>query len=52
LIICYLEVDFRSSEKFGQTLETAQLPVGGVLIGLLGIALLWKGSKVKGTLKH
>ena len=40
------------SEKVGQTLETAQFPVGGVLIGLLGIALLWKGSKVKETLKH
>ena len=39
------------SEKVGQTLET-QFPVGGVLIGILGIALLWKGSKVKETLKH
>jgi len=34
------------SEKVAQTLQTAQLPVGGVLIGLLGIALLRKGSKV------
>lgn len=32
------------SEKVAQTLQT--LPVGGVLIGLLGIALLRKGSKV------
>ena len=40
------------SVKVGQTLETAQFPVGGVLIGLLGIALLWKGSKVKETPKH
>ena len=40
------------SEKVGQTLETAQFPVGGVLIGILGIALLWKGSKVKETPKH
>ena len=39
------------SEKVGQTLETAQFPVGGVLMDL-GIALLWKGSKVKETPKH
>ena len=35
------------SEKVGQTLETAQSSVGGVLIGILGIALLWKGSQDK-----
>ena len=40
------------SEKVGQTLLTAQSSVGGVLIGLLGIALLWKGSKEKETPKH
>ena len=37
------------SEKAGQTLETAQSSVGGVLIGILGIVLLWKGSQIKDT---
>ena len=40
------------SEKVGQTLLTAQSSVGGVLIGILGITLLWKGSKVKEPPKH
>jgi hypothetical protein len=40
------------SEKVGQTLETAQSSVGGMLIGILGIALLWKGSKIKETPRH
>jgi hypothetical protein len=40
------------SEQVGQTFETAQSSVGGALIGILGIALLWKGSKIKETPKH
>ena len=39
------------TEKVGQTMETAQSSVGGALIGILGIALLWKGSKMKETPK-
>ena len=49
--MCFLSGGI-GSEKVGQTLLTAQSSVGGVLIGLLGIALLWKGSKVKETPKH
>jgi hypothetical protein len=40
------------SDKVGQTLGTAQSEVGGVLIGILGIALLWKGSRAKERPKH
>jgi hypothetical protein len=40
------------SDKVGQTLGTAQSEVGGVLIGILGIALLWKGSRVKEIPRH
>jgi len=39
-------------DKLGQTLGTAQSEVGGVLIGILGIALLWKGSRAKGIPKR
>ena len=41
-----------SSDKDGQTLGTAQSEVGAVLIGILGIALLWKGSMVKEIPRH
>ena len=40
------------SDKVRQTLGTAQSKVGGVLIGILGIALLWKGSMVKEIPRH
>jgi hypothetical protein len=34
------------------SLGTARSEVGGVLIGILGIALLWKGSRVKEIPRH
>ena len=39
------------TEKVGQTMGTAQSSVGRALKGILGIALLWKGSKIKETPK-
>lgn len=45
-------ITFIGSDKVGQTLGTAQSEVGGVLIGILGIALLWKGSMVKEIPRH
>lgn len=40
------------SEKVGQTLGTAQASIGGVLIGILGIVSLWKGSRIKEATKQ
>lgn len=40
-------VGFGSEQKHGQSLESSQLSVGGALVGIIGIILLWRGSKIK-----
>jgi hypothetical protein len=40
-------VGFGSDQKYGQTLESSQLSVGGALVGIIGRILLWRGSKIK-----
>jgi hypothetical protein len=32
-----------------QTLQSSQISMGSVLILILGIILLWRGAKIKGT---
>ena len=32
-----------------QTLQSSQISMGSVLIVILGIILLWRGAKIKGT---
>ncbi len=40
-------VGYGDDQHHGQSLRSSQFTVGGVLIGIGGIILLWRGSKLK-----
>ncbi len=49
-IVLFL-VGYGHDQQYTNTLESSQLSVGGALIGIIGIILLWRGSKVKEPFK-
>jgi hypothetical protein len=44
-------IGYGHDQQYKNTLQSSQLSVGGALIGILGIVLLWRGSKIKETPK-